>query len=124
LEQAIAAQQQTQAGQVTISEQGAVKQIAASAQPHTQGVASQVPAPPGEQEQALENPQAIFRTVSEDSGESPPIYSERFQSKEQVIAAILAQRPGASAEEVAQEAGCTVRTVAKWLQRFQGPDTP
>ena len=36
LEQAIAAQQQAQAGQVTISEQGAVKQIAAPAQPHTQ----------------------------------------------------------------------------------------
>jgi hypothetical protein len=121
LEQAIAAQQ-TQAGQVTISKQGAVKQIAAPAQPHTQGDASQVPAPLGEQEQALENPQAIFRTVSEDSGASPPIYSERFQSKEQVIAAILAQRPGASAEEIAQEADCTVRTATKWLQRLQASD--
>jgi hypothetical protein len=133
LEQALAAQhQQTQASQVTISEQArAIKQIAAPAQPHTQADAGQVQATPGEQplaplqgEQTLENPQAIFRTDDEDSEASPPIYSERFQSKEQVIAAILAQRPGASAEEIAQEADCTVRTATKWLQRFQGSDTP
>jgi transposase len=124
-EQAMTAQQQMQAGQVTISEQArAVKQIAAPAQPHTQGEAGQAQAPPGEQEQALENPQAIFRTVSEESEAAPPIYSERFQSKEQVIAAILAQRPGASAEEIAQEADCTVRTATKWLQRLQGSHTP
>jgi transposase len=124
-EQALAAQQQTQTGPVSISEQArAVRQLAAPEQSHTQADASQSQAPPGEQEMALENPQAIFRTEGEESEASPPIYSERFQSKEQVIAAILAQRPGASAEEIAQEAGCTVRTAAKWLQRFQGPDTP
>jgi hypothetical protein len=126
-EQAITTQQQqqAQAGQVTISEQAsAVKQLTAPAQPHTQADAGQAQAPPGEQEQAPENPESIFRTEGEESEASPPIYSERFQSKEQVIAAILAQQPGASAEEIAQEAGCTVRTAAKWLQRLQGPDTP
>jgi hypothetical protein len=124
LEQALAAQhQQTQASQVTISEQArAIKQIAAPAQPYTQADAGQVQAPPCVQEQTLENPQAIFRTDDEDSEESSPIYSERFQSKEQVIAAILAQRPGASAEEIAQEADCTVRTATKWLQRLQASD--
>jgi hypothetical protein len=123
LERALTAQQQAQAGHVTISEQaGAVKQLAAPAQPHTQADAGQVQAQPGEQETALENPHAIFRTDNEDSEASPPIYSERFQSKEQAIAAILAQRPGASAEEIAHKAGCTVRTATKWLQRLQGPD--
>jgi hypothetical protein len=123
-------QQQIQAGQVTISEQArAVKQLAAPAQPHSQSEAGQAQAPPGGQplaplqgETALENPAAIFRTDSEESEAAPPIYSERFQSKEQVITAILAQRPGASAEEIAQEADCTVRTATKWLQRLQAPD--
>jgi DNA-binding MarR family transcriptional regulator len=86
-------------------------------------VCSSVQAAPGEQEQALENPHAIFRTDGEESEVSSPIYAERFQSKEQVITAILAQRPGASAEEIAQEADCTVRTATKWLQRLQGPGT-
>jgi hypothetical protein len=123
-EQALTAQQQqAQAGQVTISEQArAVKQLAAAAQPHIQAEAGQAQAQPGEQEQTLENPAAIFRTDSEESEAAPPIYSERFASKEQVIAAILARRPGASAEEIAQEADCTVRTATKWLQRLQGPD--
>jgi hypothetical protein len=124
LEQALTAQQQMQAGQVTISEQArAVKQLAAPAQPHTQADAGQVQAPPGEQEQALENPESIFRTGSEESEASPPIYSERFQSKESIIAAILQRKPGATAEEIAQEADCTVRTATKWLQRYQAPDS-
>jgi hypothetical protein len=127
LEQAMTAQQQqTQAGQVTISEQArAVKQIAAPAQPDAQGDAGQVQAPPLaplQGEQTLENPASIFHKDGEESETSPPIYSERFQSKESIIAAILAQRPGASAEEIAQEADCTVRTATKWLQRLQEPD--
>jgi transposase len=123
-EQALTAQQQqAQTGQVTISEQArAVRQLAAPAQPHAQAEAGQAQAPPGEQEQTLENPPAIFHTDGEESEAAPPIYSERFQSKEQVIAAILAQRPGASAEEIAQEADCTVRTAAKWMQRLQVSD--
>jgi len=48
-----------------------------------------------------------------------PIYDTRFASKEQEIAAILAQRPGASIEEIAQEAGCSVRTAEKWIKRYQ-----
>jgi hypothetical protein len=124
LEQALTAQQQMQAGQVTISEQArAVKQLAAPAQPHTQGDEGQAQALPGEQETALENPESIFRTDSEESEASPPIYSERFQSKESIIAAILQRKPGATAEEIAQEADCTVRTATKWLQRYQAPDS-
>jgi hypothetical protein len=123
LEQAMTAQQQDQTGQVTISEQAtAVKQLASPVPPHTQGDAGLVQAPPGEQEQTLENPQAIFHTDSEESEASPPIYSERFQSKESIIAAILQRKPGATAEEIAQEADCTVRTAAKWLQRYQVPN--
>ena len=122
LEQALTAQQQAQAGQVTISEQArAVKQLAAPAQPHIQADAGQVQAPPGEQKKALENPQPIFHKDSEESEASPPIYSERFQSKEQVITGILQRKPGATAEEIAQEADCTVRTASKWLQRLQSP---
>ena len=48
-----------------------------------------------------------------------PIYDSRFQSKEAEIAAILAQKPGATAKEVAQEAGCSVRTAQKWMDKLQ-----
>ena len=44
----------------------------------------------------------------------------KVPSKEQEISAILAERPGATAEEIAQAAGCTVRTAAKWIERFTG----
>jgi hypothetical protein len=121
-EQAIAAKQQTQAGHVTISEQGEeVKHIAAPAKSHTQTDANQVKAQPDKQETTLENPESIFRTDGEQGGDKPPIYPERFASKEQVIAAILARRPDATAEEIAQEIDCTVRTATKWLQRLQAP---
>ncbi len=49
---------------------------------------------------------------------SEPIYPTQFASKEQEIAAVLVRMPGASAEEIAQEAGCSVRTAEKWLQRL------
>lgn len=42
-----------------------------------------------------------------------------FPSKEQEIAAIVQERPGASVEEIAQAAGCTVRTAQKWLDRLE-----
>ncbi len=42
----------------------------------------------------------------------------KFPSKEQEIANILQERPGASPEEVAQAAGCTVRTAQKWIERI------
>src|SRR5258707_8326752 len=45
-----------------------------------------------------------------------PIYDTRFESKEQEVAAILARQPGATAEYVAQEAGCSVRTAEKWIK--------
>jgi hypothetical protein len=119
VEQALAAHQQAQAGQVTLCEQGQeVKQLPAPAPPQ----ASQVQAQPGEQEQALENPESIFRMEDEPAGDKPPIYPEKFQSKEQAIAAILQRKPGATAEEIAQEADCTVRTASKWLQRLRASD--
>ena len=48
------------------------------------------------------------------------IYGTRFTSKEQEVAAILARSPDASVEQVAQEAGCNVRTAEKWMKRLQG----
>lgn len=48
-----------------------------------------------------------------------PLAIERFQSKEQAIADVLQRLPGATPEQVAQEAGCSVRTAAKWIQRLQ-----
>ena len=47
-----------------------------------------------------------------------PIYQGKFMSKEQEIAAILARMPGASVQEIAQEARCSVRTAEKWIQRL------
>ena len=47
-----------------------------------------------------------------------PIYDDRFASKEQEIAAILARKPDASAQEVAQEAHCSERTAEKWMNRL------
>jgi hypothetical protein len=49
---------------------------------------------------------------------SEPIYPTRFESKEWDIAAILQERPDATAEEVAQLAGCSVRTAAKWIDKL------
>src|SRR5258708_3450559 len=49
---------------------------------------------------------------------SEPIYPAQFASKEQEIAAVLARMPGASVQEVAQEAHCSVRTAEKWIQRL------
>ncbi len=48
-----------------------------------------------------------------------PIYQGQFESKEQVIAAILARQPEASVEQVAQEAGCSLRTAQKWMSKLQ-----
>jgi hypothetical protein len=112
VEQTLAAQQQqVQAGQVTISEQVlAVKQLAAPASepevsPDKQE--STGPAQSRDAQNALENPAAIFRKEGEHADDKPPIYSDKFQSKEQ---------------EIAHEAGCTVRTATKWLQRLQSHD--
>jgi hypothetical protein len=50
-----------------------------------------------------------------------PIYDARFASKEQEIAALLARKPDATAEEIAHEAGCSTRTAAKWMKRLMSP---
>ncbi len=42
----------------------------------------------------------------------------KFPSKEQEIASILQQRPGASPEEVATMANCTPRTAVKWIEKL------
>lgn len=54
-----------------------------------------------------------------DKDSNQPILIERFQSKKETIADILQRLPGASAEQVASEAGCDVRTASKWMQRLQ-----
>jgi DNA-directed RNA polymerase specialized sigma24 family protein len=41
-----------------------------------------------------------------------------FASKEAEIAAILQERPGASAEEIAHAANCSERTAKKWIERL------
>ncbi len=62
---------------------------------------------------SLENRVPICDTPNEQ-----PIYAERFESKEPIIAAILQRQPGATAEQVAEQAQCSVRTAEKWMQRL------
>ena len=127
LEQALTApQQQAQTEQVAIGEQiVTVKQLAAPASepngsPERQE--NKMPAQLRDAQNTLENPVSIFHKEGEYADNKPPIYSDKFQSKEQVIADILVRRPEASAEEIANEAGCTVRTATKWMQRLQATD--
>ncbi len=47
-----------------------------------------------------------------------PARDGKVPSKEQEIAAILADRPGATPEEIAQLANCSERTASKWLARI------
>jgi hypothetical protein len=68
------------------------------------------PALPEHAENSPANDAAIY--------EAQPIYLDRFESKEHIIAAILANRPGATADEIAQEANCNVRTADKWMKQF------
>ncbi len=68
---------------------------------------------------ATQEPQALPEHAESRPANLEPIYDARFESKEQEVAAILAKQPGATAEDVAQEAGCSVRTAEKWIQRLQ-----
>lgn len=43
-------------------------------------------------------------------------FTARFESKEQIIAAILERNPTASVEQVMQEAKCSERTANKWMK--------
>jgi hypothetical protein len=70
---------------------------------------------------SLENDATIFRKASRQEREDQPIYLDRFQSKEHVIASVLARKPDASVEEIVQEAGCSTRTASKWMKRLQLP---
>jgi hypothetical protein len=70
---------------------------------------------------SLENDATIFRKASRQEHEDQPIYLNRFQSKEHVIASVLARKPDAPVEEIAQEAGCSTRTASKWMKRLQLP---
>jgi hypothetical protein len=72
----------------------------------------------------LENDATIFRKDSRqerEDREDQPIYLDRFASMEHVIASVLARKPDASVEEIAQEAGCSTRTASKWMKRLQLP---
>ncbi len=72
----------------------------------------QIAAPASDTQNILANDLEIDRKEDEQ-----PIFLERFQSKEQAIAAILQRAPGATPEQVAHEAGCSIRTANKWIQR-------
>ncbi len=69
-----------------------------------------------------ELPERSAGRAENDNQISEPIYRPRFESKEQEIASILQQRPGASPEEVASMAGCSLRTAVKWVQKLQGKE--
>lgn len=58
----------------------------------------------------------VARTTGDDQ---QPIYPARFASKEREIAAILARRPDATPEEVAQAANCSPRTASKWIEKLR-----
>ena len=97
----------------TIIEQVATRVQVRVTQEHAQ-------AQPSLPEQAGNSPanDATICTDEEREREAQPIYLERFESKEQAISALLAQRPEATAEEIAHEAGCSVRTADKWRKRL------
>lgn len=61
----------------------------------------------------------VQQALPEQAENLKQIYGTRFTSKEQEVAAILARQPDASVEQVAQEAGCNVRTAEKWMKRYQ-----
>jgi hypothetical protein len=96
----------------TIIEQVATRVQVSVTQEHTE-------AQPSLPEQAETSP-ANDATICKDAErehEAQPIYLDRFESKEHAIAALLAQRPEATAEEIAHEVGCSVRTADKWMKR-------
>ncbi len=47
----------------------------------------------------------------------------RFASKEQAVAEALRRLPGASVEQIAQEAGCSPRTAQRWLDKQRSEQT-
>ncbi len=95
--------------------QAIVEQVVTRVQVNvTQEVPTQ-PTLPAPTQQSPANDQPI---CEDEESEAQPIYLDRFASKEHAIAALLAQKPEATAEEIAQEAGCNVRTAEKWIQRL------
>lgn len=54
-------------------------------------------------------------------GVNPPQENNgKIESKCDVVAAALAQKPDATPSEIAQMAGCSERTAAKWLEKLRG----
>ena len=82
----------------------------------TQEHAEAQPSLPEQAETSPANDATICKDAERERA-AQPIYLDRFESKEHVIAALLAQKPDATAEEIAQEAGCSVRTADKWMKR-------
>lgn len=68
-----------------------------------------------ESEKGLENREQICEPVSDEQA----IYTGRFASKEQEVAAILLRNPDATAEEVAHMARCHIRTATRWMAKHQ-----
>jgi hypothetical protein len=83
----------------------------------TQLASAPAPALPAPTQNSPANDQPICED-EENEDEAQPIYLQRFASKEHAIAALLAQKPEATAEEIAQEVGCNVRTAEKWLKKL------
>jgi hypothetical protein len=95
--------------------QAIVEQVVTRVQVHVTQEVPLPPALPALTQTSTENDQPIYE---DEEDEAQPIYLDRFASKEHAIAALLAQKPGATPEEIAQEVGCNVRTVEKWLKKL------
>ena len=70
----------------------------------------------------LEGPHdALVNTPARDelAEHAQSLTTGRFASKEQEVARAMQERPGATAEEIAQEVGCNIRTAQKWIQKLQ-----
>ena len=69
---------------------------------------------------APESGLANHKQIDEGSNGDQPIFPSRFASKEQEVARVLQANPQATIEEVAEAAGCSVRTAERWIQKLQG----
>jgi len=103
----------------TIIEQVATRVQVSVTQEHAEAQSSL----PEQAETSLANDTTICKDAERER-EAQPIYLDRFASKEHVIAALLAQRPNAPAEEIAQEAQCSVRTATKWIGCIKQAGSP
>jgi hypothetical protein len=67
---------------------------------------------------APENGMVDAPTRDEETSSQQPLSISAFASKEQDVARVLQERPGATVEEVSALAGCSTRTAEKWIKRL------